>query len=73
MIGWVFVIVVLLMFVGAIAIFWHGRGVVFVDPQPSYYIVEDEEPVGRRALRYYPPRDHRPLYKEMVDRLGSLG
>ena len=62
-----FIVLVLLLLAGAVAIFVNGRGAMFIDPQPSYYIVEDEEePVGRRAF-YYPP-----IYQEMLDNTRNL-
>jgi len=72
MIGFIFIVVVLLMAAGSVAVLLRGQGMLFVDPQPSYFIVEDEEPVARRAF-YYPPRDHTQVYTEMLDKTRNLG
>lgn len=74
MMGVLFIIIVVLMVVGFTIILIRGRRMVLVDPQPDYYIVEDEEvPVGRRTW-YYPPqhRDPAPVYQEMLDTTKEL-
>lgn len=43
MMGVLFIVIVLLMAVGFIVILIRGRGMLFVDPQPSYYIVNEED------------------------------
>lgn len=51
MMGVLFTIIVLLMAVGFTAILARGRGMLFVDPQPSYYIVDEEDLDIRDRLR----------------------
>lgn len=58
MAGIIFILIVLLMTVGAVCLLWFGHPMLIVNPIPSYFIVEDEgEPVDRvQTVWHYLPQ-----------------